>query len=222
MIFNRNESVKKQLKTSSFFGKISLFFAMVLAGKYLDKGEGYGFIEEKSLPVGEYEEAVISKAGSMDWLITYDVKDLANNHCGAVAAVNIVTYYSNIYGYNELVFEDKRSTFKALHKVIKNGPVLRLAGKIRRYVKSRGFTLEYRELGSFDEIKLAVKNDKISAILLKKHLLEWHWVLGVGYREYKAGDKYIKLMNGWDKRINFYYKLNSGSAFMAATEYGVD
>lgn len=181
----------------------------------------YGFYDKSAMPKGDYKDVIIDSADSMDWLTTYEVSDMAKNHCGAVAATNISLYYDK-RGYEGLkILNSKLETFKSLHSIIGNGPVMSLSKGLRKYFASRGYRLSYGNLGSLKEIKQAVDKGRIVGALLAKNLFNWHWVLIVGYREYSDGTTFVRLINGWDKTIDKFYSLHSGSIWISANEYWI-
>lgn len=182
---------------------------------------GYGFYDWGSMPGGSYKSNTIKSAGSTDWITTSEVKDIAKNHCGATAVTNIALYYHN-RGYSNLkISGSKRETFKRVHSIIGNGPVMTIAGGTKTYFSNRGYNLSYSNVGNFATIKNAVTNDRVTGILLANGIVDWHWVLGVGYREYANGGNYIRIVNGWNNTINKFYKPHSGSLWVSATQYWV-
>ena len=67
-----------------------------------------------------------------------------------------------------------------------------IAGDTKTYFPNRGYNLSYSNVGNFATIKNAVTNDRVTGILLANGIVDWHWVLGVGYREYaNAGNYFI-------------------------------
>lgn len=188
---------------------------------YINKSHmgDYGFYDESSLPLGKYKDVIIKDADRIDWLTTYDVNTFAKNHCGAVAATNISLYYAS-RGFRDLnISNDKIEVFKKLHALIGNGPVVTIAGGLDKYFSSLRYDLRFSNLGNLESIKNALVNDRIIGILLAKDLFNWHWVLGLGYREYEDGSVYIRILNGWDNAIDKFYMIHSGSLWISATQY---
>lgn len=68
-------------------------------------------------------------------------------------------------------------------------------------------------------LKDALDYDHPCDLLLADSIIAWHWILAFGYRDYYSGDFYIQIMDEWNKNIKRFYKLNSGSAWLSATEY---
>ncbi len=182
---------------------------------------GYGFIDWDDMPSGSYKSDTIKKAWAVDWVTTGEFSDIANNHCGATAATNIALYYAK-RGYSNLKKNNSNyDTFVAVHNIIGDGPVMMIAGDTKEYFSDRGYNLKHSSVYTFSGIKSAVKDDNIIGILLANGIVDWHWILGVGYREYTTGDKYIRIVNGWDDTSYKFYKPHSGSAWWSATEYWV-
>ncbi len=57
-------------------------------------------------------------------------------------------------------------------------------------------------------------------ILLFADLVNWHYVIGVGYREYTDGSKFIRVVDNWHNSSNKYiYSRNLvGSYYMHISE----
>lgn len=185
-------------------------------------GDGdYGFLNNKDLSKGNFTEKIIS-CDKVNWAVTKDFSDIAKNHCGAVCALNIVLFFAQ--KATELLTEgDIRKTFVALHDLIGNGPTPSIASNTSKYFSQMGYTLRYRSnIKSIEELKAAIDRNNPCGILLANALADWHWVLGAGYRVYEGGDGYIIIQDGWNRGVLRYYKPNSGSAWVSATEYFLD
>lgn len=182
----------------------------------------YKFISNENMPLGKYSSKTISNIESVDWITTGYTNDLAKNHCGATAVTNLAIYYDKM-GYEMLKINDsKLETFKEIHKIIGNGPVLTIAQGAKKYFKARGYDLSKSSLNSFDEIKIAIDNNQIIGILLSNGIFDWHWVLAIGYREYENGENYLRIINGWNNTSDIFYKINSGALLFSATRYWID
>lgn len=185
-------------------------------------GDGdYGFYDLGSMPGGSYSSDLISYASSTDWINTDDVSDIARDHCGATAVTNLALYFAKRGKTNLKIDDSKRSTFIEVHKIIGNGPVMMIAGGATQYFSNRGYTLNHSSIGSYSGVKTAIGNNRILGILLADGIVSWHWILGVGYRQYTSGENYIRIMDGWHNTVDKYYKINSGSMWWSATQYWV-
>ena len=72
-------------------------------------------------------------------------------------------------------------------------------------------------------LKEAVRNDHHVGILLANGIVAWHWILGVGYRNYtSSSDLYLRIVDGWNNNANRFYKPNSNSLWVSSTEYWVE
>lgn len=181
---------------------------------------GYGFYNWGDMPSGSYSSDWIP-FGSTDWAITSDYSSFAENHCGATCVTNLALYYAS-RGYSNLkVSNSKDSTFKKVYDIVGPGPVMTIADEAKQYFKARGYTLKNRSVGTFSGLKTAIGNDRPLGILLCNGIVDWHWVLCVGYREYITGDDYMRIVDGWNNTANRFYKVNSGSLWISATEYWV-
>lgn len=97
--------------------------------------------------------------------------------------------------------------------------------------KAKGLRQNFPELKSKDTYlkniitrqKNRIRNDnRVSVMSVGGYgFVDWHWILCVGYREYSNGGNYMRIVNGWDNTANKFYKINSGSLWISATEYWV-
>lgn len=201
----------------------------------------YGFIDISDMPDGVYDSGELSCDG-IRWAVTSDFSDLAVNHCGAVAVTNLALYFAEKgctgltgkdrgtgqrgsgekSGENERKEKRERETFRAVHKIVGNGPRITIAGGGKRYFEARGYRLYTRKVKNFAALKRTVEKGHPCAVLLMANLMEWHWALAVGWREYACGGKYIRLMDGWNRDADCFYRPGHGARWMAATEYWID
>lgn len=195
----------------------------MIKGNRTTRGDGdYGFIDWGDMPSGTYSSQTITSASSTSWITMSDTSHLADKHCGATAATNIALYYAN-RGYNNLKINNSEiDTFKAVHKIIGNGPVMMIAEGTKQYFKDRGYSLSASSVDDFSNMKSAADNDEIQGVLLADGIFNWHWILAVGYRQYNSGGDYMRIVNGWDNTIDIFYKVNSGSVWISATKYWVN
>ncbi|MBE5064029.1 hypothetical protein INF30_12270 [Lachnospiraceae bacterium DSM 108991] len=183
-------------------------------------GDGdYGFINWSDMPSGSYTSDNIPYSGT-SWVITGDFDDIASDHCGATAVTNLANYFAN-QGYSKLKKSSNRNTFIAVHNIVGNGPVMTIADKAKKYFSNCGYTLQYSSVGTFTGIKDATKKDRPCGILLADGIVKWHWILSVGYRDYNSGGDYIRIMDGWNRNVNRFYKPGSGSLWISATQYWI-
>ncbi|QQY79006.1 hypothetical protein EDD65_104172 [Keratinibaculum paraultunense] len=186
------------------------------------RGDGdYGFINLKDMPSGSYTAKTILSATSTDWTIMDSYNDIAKNHCGATTVTNLALYFAK-RGNTNLKINTKRDTFKAVHKIIGNGPSMTIASGAKQYFKDRGYTLNYKSVSNFNGIKSATTDNHPCGILLADGLFAWHWIISVGYREYNSGGNYMRIMDNWFNTVDRYYKIGTGSLWWSATEYWVN
>jgi hypothetical protein len=183
------------------------------------RSKGYGFIDWGNMPSGNYTYGVIKSATSTNWAKVGDFSSFAKNHCGATAVTNIALYYAERGCHNLKINNSNMDTFKAVHALIGNGPAITIKTGANVYFSDRGYTLGSKTLRSFSEVKSAVDRDRICAILLQNGIVDWHWILGVGYREYDNGTPYIRIVNNWHDTTYKFYRPNSGSLWWSAREY---
>ena len=200
LLSNQKELIEKQL------------------GGIMPHGDGdYGFVNWSDMPSGGYSASTLS-CSSVNWVVTSDFDDIATNHCGATAVTNLAEYFYS-KGYSNLQKSSNRDTFIAVHKIVGNGPVKTIADKAKTYFSNCGYSLNYKSVGDYAAMKTAIKNGRPCGVLLADGIVQWHWILSVGYREYSAGDHYMRIMDGWNRTIDRFYKINTGSLWVSATEY---
>lgn len=191
-------------------------------------GDGdYGFITSGNMPSGKYTSACVSNLSGVPWVSTGETTDYANNHCGSVAVTNLAMYFAKRGNSNLMISNDKIATFKAVHKVVGDGPKMTIADDAVKYFSNRGYTLNYstdRCLFMNDRIaaeNAAINKNRPCGLLLEDALFSWHWILAVGYRNYTSGDKYFQIVDGWSNDSSRYYKPGAGSTWVSMTEYWV-
>lgn len=181
----------------------------------------YGFIDWGNMPSGSYTSDIVSKATTTDWATTGEFTSIAKNHCGATAVTNFALYFAN-RGYSNLKINSSvYDTFVAVHKIVGNGPVMTIADETKEYFSDRGYTLNTSSVADFSGIKTAIGNDRPCGILLANGIVDWHWIICVGYRDYSSGGKYMRIVDGWNDTTLKFYLCNSGSVWISATQYWV-
>jgi hypothetical protein len=181
----------------------------------------YGFIDWGDMPSGTYNWDMVANAASTDWATTGEFSSIASNHCGATAVTNFALYFANC-GYSNLKINSSvYDTFVAVHNIVGNGPVMTIADEAKEYFTDRGYTLKTSSVGSFSGIQTAIGNDRPCGILLANAIVDWHWVICVGYRAYNSGGSYMRVVDGWNDTTLKFYLCNSGSTWISATQYWV-
>jgi hypothetical protein len=88
------------------------------------------------------------------------------------------------------------------------------------YFAYKGYTLNAAGVSSFSLIKSAINSDRPIAMLLLAGILNWHWILAVGYREYTAdSSQYVRIVDGWNNTCNKFYMINSGPLWFFGRSY---
>lgn len=179
--------------------------------------KGYEFTPWTDMPRGKFKEKRLDYR-NMNLVTTSDLQ-YGRNHCGAVAIANIVLYFNNIGYKNLLENNNEYETLVKIHGLIGNGPVVRVEKGASRYFYSKGYDLKLNNLNSYQDIKLAINRGHPFTLLLSSALLDWHWVVGVGWREYENGDKYLEIVDGWNRHDTHFYKINIRKDWILAMEY---
>lgn len=215
-ILKKNETLASQLSDAkSRVVRLGLFTPT--------RGDGdFGFFNSSDMPTGNYTSRTITQATSVDWAVMNDYNNIASNHCGATAVTNLALYFAKRGNSNLKINNSKRDTFVAVHQIVGNGPSLTIASSAVTYFSNRGYTLNHSGVGNTSAIKTAINNNRPCGILLADGLFSWHWIIGVGWRQYTSNnDFYIRINNNWDNTVNIYYKPGTGSAWWSATAYWV-
>ena len=181
----------------------------------------YGFIDWGDMPSGTYDWDMVANAASTDWATTGEFSSIAKNHCGATAVTNIELYITNCGISKMIINYSLYDTLVAVHKIVGNGPVMTIADEAKEYFTDRGYTLKTSSVGSFSGIQTAIGNDRPCGILLANAIVDWHWVICVGYRAYNSGGSYMRVVDGWNDTTLKFYLCNSGSTWISATQYWV-
>lgn len=152
----------------------------------------YGFLNKNQLSKANFIEKEISDLKDFKWNITKTYSTVAKNHCGAILVANLYNYYFN-----------DTDVFLDVFKIVKNGPVLFLTFKAKRFFNQYNLKLDSKMLFTNKAIIKSINLNHPIALLLKKSLFNWHWVLCIGYRQYQ--DKlYLKIIDGWSKTYKYY------------------
>lgn len=185
------------------------------------KGDGdYGFVDLSAMPQGNYAEGNIPFEG-INWAVTREFSSLAKNHCAAVCVMNAALYFLDLSA-GKLLPAGRENAFKAIHKLTGNGPVFFTAGKAKKYFSSCGVKLRTGTFGAnFTKIQSSVQAGDPCVILLSNALVSWHWVLCIGWREYEQGERYLRIVDGWNSTPDRFYPINKSSRWITSTQYSM-
>lgn len=209
------ELTLKNHKLAAFHQNIKKTFARRFNGNY-------PFLTSDVIPAADYTSYTIKGAVSVDWAIMNDYSISASDHCAATAITNLALYFAEA-GYSDLKVNNcKDDTFKVIHNITGNGPVMFTAGKAEKYFSSRGYRLVHNNISTIKAAKTTMSKDRPCALMLIGSVFSWHWVIGVGWRQYTAGnDFYIQINDSWNNTINKYYRPGAGAVWWSATSYYV-
>lgn len=165
------------------------------------------------LPIGNrnYGFTNARPAGRV-FAVTGDYAAIARNHCAATMLTNAVAM---------LCPESLHRSFAEIHRVIGNGPVLRLARPANRYLQQAGVPYiceQYdRHLteGSPERLAGIAREELLAgrpaALLVAASSLRWHWVLALPGEE--SGEALL-ISDSWHARQVFQYVPDRGSRLM--------
>lgn len=180
------------------------------------RNKDYGFIREGDMPDSGYIYNSLPNLDKIEWLTTGETSHLADNHCGAVTTTNMIIYYLNSSEAQKVTKLKAFDIFTRAHRFVGNGPVPRLSGKVRKIFHKYYKPVVGKRIRKTYDIKQAIDEGKIITLLLMANLLDWHWVLCVGYREYFNGEFYLEIVDAWHNSGKRFYKLKS-QAFLVST-----
>ena len=179
--------------------------------------ERYGFIDRKHMPKARYTSETIPYS-ERNWSVMRNFNDIAHNHCGATAATNITRQLA--YAGNPLLMKNNslNNIFADLHDLIGNGPVMTINSNLGKYISTRAYTLNHSRILTYSGLQKAISNNRPCALLLCASPLHWHWVVVVGWRQYDSGEKYLRIVTGWDNSANYYCRF---PVFPIVTQYWI-
>lgn len=185
----------------------------------------FGFIDLSNMPTEEFNHDNLEYK-NIDWARTKDYNHLAKNHCGAVFVTNLALYFAS-KGYGDLLIDNnKDDTFEGVHRIVGNGPALTVAKKGKEYFYERGYSLEFSRLRSFEDIKDAISKGYPLGVLLTNGIFSWHWIMALGWRQYKAGsssqENYMRIVDSWNNTADRFYKISTGSRLWSTTKYWIN
>lgn len=188
--------------------------------KYFPHKSGFPFKSIKELPKLSSNSKFNSLSGikNIDWITTGETSTLASRHCGAVAATNTFLYMNNFYKGGKEDFE-KKEIFKSLHKMIGNGPIFSIDSYLKGFFKKLGYDLKSKKIKSIDQYKSEIDKGNVIAILIARGIVQWHWVLGVGYIEYEDGNFYAQIIDGWHNSCDKFYKIKNNKSWLSARSF---
>lgn len=178
----------------------------------------YGFLYARELPEGDFIAKTIEHADEVDWAVMDEFNHIAGNHCGATAVYNMALYFSKC-GLLDILQDKREDTFAEIYRIVGPGPKFTIAEKAKKYMAQKGCEIKHQSVKTFGDMKAAVDAGHPCGLLLAESLISWHWVTCIGYREYESGENYLEILDGWNKNIRRFYKINSGSKLLGGSEY---
>lgn len=191
--------------------------------KYFPYKSGFQFKSVRDLPKidSDSDFSSLTGIGDVNWITTVETSGLASRHCGAVAATNTFLYMNSLENDREKHLE-KKEIFKSLHKMIGNGPVFSLDNNLKKFFKKLGYNLKSKKIKSIDQYKSEIDNGSVILILIARGIVEWHWVLGVGYIDYGDGNFYAQIIDGWHNSTDKFYKIKNNNSWLSAKSFYIE
>lgn len=209
----------------------------------------YGFIPEDAINKKFLLRRQIY-TGSREWSTTYDFREQARNHCGATMLTNFIQLENYRQGQSTASHhqpaakhsvsapaatawnrQEAMSIFPLVHRYVRNGPVLFLRGKAKRYFAASHMSYLAKPIrrlsaddGSsrakserkFRRIAASLREGHPVALLVAASLLNWHWVLAVGYTIYTDGSFGLRIVDEWHRKGLRIYVPDEGSRLLSA------
>ena len=183
----------------------------------LNARSDYGFINWDDMDNDSYTSDNIDYLSGTDWITTYQTEDFGNNHCGTVCVSNLALYFENAGKINTNATGE--GVFIWAHQYVGNGPNPTIASAAKDFFADMGYNLNYQTCSTTDSYKTAISASNPCGILLANGIVDWHWILGVGWRQYSSGELYFRIVDGWNDTANRFYRPYSGSLWISATRY---
>lgn len=160
--------------------------------------------------------------------VTGDYASDARNHCAATMLTNLVIMLraADPQLHNQAAVgscnKDMQQTFRNIHAIVGNGPVLHLQNKANRYLRSAGLPYSCEQIDrhltetSPDRL-VQIAQDHMRtgapvALLVAASPLRWHWVLALP--DY-GNDHAFMIHDSWHARQVYHYIPDRGSRLMA-------
>lgn len=170
--------------------------------------KSYGFLNYTQLPKGDYQETILKNITGKNWCCTRDFP-LANNHCGAVCAINIYSYLTSDFRNMEM--------YQRIYGTVGDGPIIQL----RKYILKLDDRIECHKGLDYQEIIEELLNNHPVSLLLGKAVNDFHWVMVIGVREYSNGQRYYRVIDGWNNNSLRYLPVDSAAVKIAAQSYSL-
>ena len=178
----------------------------------------YGFIYSEKLPAQGFTERRIPVIPN-GVAVTGDYSDIADNHCAAVCAMNMMLILRK-FGIGSLIQnreeQERRELFKDIHRIVGNGPVIFLKPKLNKIFRSIGAGLKTVPTTDFKDIEKCMIENRPVALLVNAGITQWHWITIVGIRKYMDGSIYFNILDGWNKRTDRYLKYIGRETYIRA------
>ena len=181
----------------------------------------YGIIGSGLLPTGSYTSGILygCSLNNIDYVVTGDfTEDYVYNHCASTSAANMMAYYAWYYSDDSLLENSNTEhTFYVLYEdYLGPGPVWvdEYQDGINDYLYyNTQYDVNFGTITSWSGAKshLAYYDDGDNHML---YLLIWdgleaHYVNGVGYRDYSSGSQHVRIIDNWNRNINYYINYSS-------------
>lgn len=178
-----------------------------------------------TLPYSSWEEqdSLLNYASGAPYYKTSSFS--GTNHCGAVAALNVLKYYQTRLG-STLIKPDVNTTFNYLYQNTGNGSLTtpsNMQSALNGYIadrKSNGYlssnisiSVSQYYVNHFSRIKSCINGGKMPLLYIWKDnaFAQAHWINILAYYLHSNGTCYIRILNQWNSDVNHYYLLKTST-----------
>lgn len=187
------------------------------------EGADWGMITTLPYSSWEDQDSLLNYASGAPYYRTYDFS--GSNHCGAVAALNVLKYYQTRLG-STLIKPNVNTAFNYLYQNTGNGSLTtpsNMQSALNSYIADRkssgylssniGISILPYYVNHFSRIKSCINGGKMPLLYIWKDnaFMQAHWINILAYYLHSNGTCYIRILNQWDSDVNHYYLLKTST-----------
>lgn len=181
----------------------------------INTGKIYGIVNDTNIRTDGFLSHDLPYIDEINWNTMNSICG-AKNHCGPTSASNVLLYYSK-----KLKFSLPENIHEITRKFMENMSTGKLGTPIKKYTKgienyifkalecvniASGISYTY----GWKYIKHQINEDNmLSAYRWSTSFIKGaHYVNYIGWREYHSGERFIRVLNEWDKNTNHFIRYN--------------
>lgn len=170
---------------------------------------GFCLIRGAELPSGEV--AAVNLPGPLGsrigWGTTAEFDQYGKDHCAAVSIFNALQYYAHRLNASVPAGRSRMETFKSIYAHVGRGPTVppvyrsgfraAVGPPYRARIRARN--------ASWRSYKAAILGGQMTYLVLWPSLFSAHYVNGIGFLEYRTGERYARIVDNWNRTAERYY-----------------